>query len=165
MSTDAGRPFDDLELWAWHGMLRTHAEVIRRLDEQMARRHDLAVTEFDVLITLDNAPDRELRMSELAGRVMLSASGLTRLVGRLERAGLVGRRQALDDGRSFLAGLTEAGAQRLAEARPTHNAVIRELFLGKLSSADQAALGRAWSVLDAATSEDRQHSPSNDASA
>ena len=81
-------PLDDAELAAWHGMLRTHALVIRSLDEQLARHHGLAVSEFDVLITLASAPDRELRMSELADRVMLSPSGFTRLVGRLERIGL-----------------------------------------------------------------------------
>jgi DNA-binding MarR family transcriptional regulator len=140
--------FDERELAAWHGMLRAHALVIRALDERLARSHGLTVSEFDVLITLANAPDRELRMTELADRVMLSPSGLTRLVARLERAGLVRRRPAADDGRSFLSCLTKQGAAKLDEARPTHNSVIRELFLDRIPSRERAALARAWRALD-----------------
>jgi DNA-binding MarR family transcriptional regulator len=137
-------PFDDGELAAWHGMLRTHALVIRELDERLARRHGLAISEFDVLITLANASGHELRMTEMADAVMLSPSGLTRLVGRLEREGLVRRRPSNEDGRSFLASLTDDGAAKLDEARPTHNAIIRELFLDRVSMRDRAALARAW---------------------
>jgi DNA-binding MarR family transcriptional regulator len=145
--TSRGAPFDEDELAAWHGVLRTHALVIRALDEQLTRRFGLTVSEFDVLITLDNAPDRELRMSQLADAVMLSPSGLTRLVGRLERTGLVSRRQDTEDARSFRTGLTPAGARLLAEARQTHNAVIRELYLDRLSPAQRKALGRAWQAV------------------
>ena len=140
--------FDELELAMWQGMLRAHALVIRALDETLARRHGLAVSEFDVLITLANAPDRELRMSELAERVMLSPSGLTRLVTRLENAGLVRRRPSGDDGRSYLSCLTDQGLAKLDEARPTHNAVIRELFLDRIPRRERAALARAWRAID-----------------
>jgi DNA-binding MarR family transcriptional regulator len=141
---DPGRPFDEVELAAWHGLLRTHALVIRRLDEALISSHGLSVSEFDVLITLDNAPDRELRMTDLAAAVMLSPSGLTRLVARLERAGLVDRTPATGDGRSYLARLTSSGADLLSSARSTHNAVIRELMLDRLSHAERTGLGRAW---------------------
>jgi DNA-binding MarR family transcriptional regulator len=140
--------FDDAELAVWQGLLRTHALVIRSLDERLAREHGLAVSEFDVLITLANAPDRELRMTELARGVMLSPSGLTRLVARLEREGLVSRRPAADDGRSYLAGLTARGSAKLNDARPTHNAVIRELFLDRIPPRNRAALARAWRAVD-----------------
>jgi DNA-binding MarR family transcriptional regulator len=137
-------PFDAVEHAAWHGLLRTHALVLRALDERLARQHGLAVSEFDVLITLANAADRELRMTELAGAVLLSPSGLTRLIARLERQGLVRRHPADDDGRSYRAALTDAGAAKLAQARPTHNAVIRDLFLDRLRDRDRSALARAW---------------------
>ena len=140
--------FDDLELAAWHGMLRTHARVIRALDEQLARRHGVSVSEFDVLITLANAPRGQLRMTELAGAVMLSPSGLTRLVARLENQSLIQRRPAGDDGRSYQASLTTAGQAKLDEARPTHNAVIRELFLDRVQQRDRVALARAWRTAD-----------------
>src|SRR5689334_4719565 len=100
-------------------MLRTHARVIRALDERLARRHGLTVSEFDVLITLVNSPHGELRMTELAHAVMLSPSGLTRLVARLEREGFIERRPAPDDGRSYLARITGSGRAKLDEARPT----------------------------------------------
>jgi DNA-binding MarR family transcriptional regulator len=125
-------------------MLRTHATVIRELDEQLDRHHRMSVSEFDVLITLDNAPDGQLRMSDLADRVMLSASGLTRLVARLERDELVARRPDPNDGRSSLAQLLPGGKKALDEGRQTHNRVIREHYLDRLSRADQRALRRAW---------------------
>lgn len=128
-------------------MLRTHALVIRRLDEELTRRHRLSVSEFDVLITLANAPGLELRMSELAEAVMLSPSGLSRLIGRLERDGFVERRPAGDDGRSFRARLTGSGAERLAEARPTHNAVIRELYLDHLTPDARKHLASSWAAV------------------
>lgn len=137
-------PFDEAELGAWHGMLRTHALVIRELDERLVRRHGLTVSEFDVLITLANAPDERLRMTDLAEAVMLTPSGLTRLVARLEKESYVRRRPAGDDGRSFLAMLTAPGAAKLAQARPTHNAVIRELFLDRVTQRDRLALAGAW---------------------
>jgi DNA-binding MarR family transcriptional regulator len=144
-----GGTFSDVELQAWHGMLRTHARVIRALDSELSRAHRLSVSEFDVLITLDNAPRRGLRMSELAGAVMLSFGGLTRLVMRLERVGYVGRAADPEDGRGSLARLTADGRAALREARRTHNAVIRGLYLDRMTASDQRALGRAWSrVLD-----------------
>ena len=136
--------FDEDELAAWQGMLRTHALVIRALDEQLTRRHGLAVSGFDVLITLWNSPGRELRMSELAEAVMLSPSGLTRLVGRLEGDGLVRRRQDSSDARSFRASLTAGGAAKLRAARATHNAVIRELYLDHLGPEQKRAAGHIW---------------------
>jgi DNA-binding MarR family transcriptional regulator len=130
-------------------MLQTHARTLRRLDDELLHAHRLSVSEFDVLITLDNAPDRELRMTDLALAVMLSPSGLTRMVGRLEQAGLVERRRSADDARSFRAALTDAGAARLLEARATHNAVIRDLVLDRLSPAEHQALARTWEKLAA----------------
>jgi DNA-binding MarR family transcriptional regulator len=142
-----GAPFDDEELAAWHGMLRTHARVIRELDQQLDRHHRMSVSEFDVLITLDNAPDGQLRMSDLADRVVLSPSGLTRLVARLERDQLVSRRPDPHDGRSSLAELLPAGRRALDAARTTHNRVIREWYLSRLSRDDRRALARAWAKI------------------
>ena len=124
-------------------MLQASRLVLEELDRRLDAEHRMSVNEFDVLITLDNAPDRRLRMSELADAVMLSSGGLTRLVGRLEQRGLVERVQDADDGRSFHATLTDAGARRLAEARATHNAVIEELVGSRLSKDQTAALSRA----------------------
>ena len=119
---------------AWFRMLQASRLVLRALDRRLDDEHRIGVNEFDVLITLDNAPERRLRMTDLAEAVMLSSGGLTRLVGRLEDRGLVARVQDTADARSFQATLTKAGAHRLAEARATHDAVIEELVGSRLTT-------------------------------
>src|SRR5215211_5483146 len=87
------------ELGAWRGMLRVHAALLRTLDAELDAAHDLPLTSYDVLIYLRNAPAKRLRMAELADSVLLSRSGVTRLVDRLEREGLLTRDTCVDDGR------------------------------------------------------------------
>lgn len=140
----SGAPFNDEELAAWHGMLTLYSRIMRDLDRELLESHQISVREFDVLITLANAPDRRLRMSDLAQRVMLTPSGLTRLVDRLERARLAARQTDPGDARSFLAVLTDGGAERLDEARATHNAVIRNLFTDRLGREELKELGETW---------------------
>jgi DNA-binding MarR family transcriptional regulator len=125
---------------AWYRMLQASRLVLRTLDRRLDDVHRIGVNEFDVLITLDNAPERRLRMTDLAEAVMLSSGGLTRLVGRLEARGLVARIQDAADARSFHATLTPAGAQRLAEARATHDAVIDDLISSRLTARQVGAL-------------------------
>lgn len=137
-------PLTEDELAAWHGMLRVHSLVVRRLDRELTWHHRLPVRDFDVLITLFNAPGRRLRMSELAERVMLTPSGLTRLVERLERERLVERQNDPADARSFHAVLTDVGLQRLDEARTTHDRVIRECFTDHSSVEELRVLSMIW---------------------
>lgn len=100
----------------------------------------MSVNEFDVLITLNNAADARLRMTELANAVMLSSGGLTRLVGRLEDRGLVRREPDSADARSFHAVLTSAGRARYEKARRTHDAVIDEVLGARLTEAQATQL-------------------------
>jgi DNA-binding MarR family transcriptional regulator len=139
-----GAPFNDDELAAWHGMLTMYSHVMRDLDRDLLASHQISVREFDVLITLANAPDYRLRMSDLAQRVMLTPSGLTRLVERLERARLVERQTDPNDARSSRAVLTDLGAQRLDQASATHNAVIRNRFTDRLDVEELRELGAIW---------------------
>lgn len=139
-----GAPFGDEELAAWHGMLTLYSRVMRDLDRDLMEAHQISVREFDVLITLINAPERRLRMTELADQIMLSPSGLSRLVDRLERMRLVRRASYEDDARGIHAVLTGDGEARLDEARATHNAVIRTRFTDHLSPDDLVALGAIW---------------------
>ncbi len=139
-----GRVFSDEETAVWRGLLYVHMRVLRELDQELTRRHGLPVREFDVLMTLFRAPDWRLRMSELAERVLLSPSGLTRMIERLEREGWVQRRIDPGDARSYHATLTERGAQRLAEARVTHNAIIRAQFIDRLSADELHDLATIW---------------------
>src|SRR5215213_3957792 len=105
------------ELAAWRGFLRVHSAVAKRLDAQLESAHDLPLSSYEVLITLQSAPARRLRMAELADRVLLSRSGMTRLVDRLERDGLLARDTCAADARGCFAVLTEAGDDLLARAR------------------------------------------------
>ena len=144
MQTNRVKELSPLELAAWRGLLRIHAALVHELDSELEAAHALPLTHYEVLLYLDVAPNRQLRMSELASSVLLSQSGLTRLVDRLERAGLVVREPCPDDRRGLLASITPAGRERLAEARPTHLAGIRERFLAHLDQGELEALAAAW---------------------
>jgi DNA-binding MarR family transcriptional regulator len=132
---------------AWSGFLRSHAQIVRALDTELEREHGLPLTSFDVLIQLALAVDRRLRMFELADAVVLSRSGLTRLVARLEREGLVERERGVADLRQVYARLTDRGYEVLTEALPTHIAGIEERFLERLSDQQTKQLGEIWGAL------------------
>jgi DNA-binding MarR family transcriptional regulator len=125
-------------------MLRAHAALTRELDAQLAREHKLPLSSYEVLLFLADAPEGRMRMAELAESVLLSRSGLTRLVDRLEREGLIVRDTCTSDGRGCFAVLTEAGEEMLARARPTHLAGVRERFLRHFSEDELIQLARFW---------------------
>jgi DNA-binding MarR family transcriptional regulator len=125
----------DSELRAWQALLHAHHDVVGALDAELREEHGLSLGQYDVLLRLARAPDRTLRMSELAERVMLSPSGLTRLVDRLVEDGLVRRERFDGDARVMLARLTDRGRRRLLQAARTHLRGIREHFTGRLSPA------------------------------
>ena len=120
---------------AWQGLLHAHHDVIGRLDRELRDQHRLTFSEYDVLLRLARAPERALRMSDLAERVLLSASGLTRLVDRLAARGLVRRRSDPQDARVALANLTDRGMGELRKAARTHLRGIRAHFTGRLTEA------------------------------
>lgn len=132
------------ELGAWRGLLRVHNALVRELDAELELAHGLPLTSYDVLIYLQSAPDRRLRMAELADSVLLSRSGVTRLVDRLEREGLIVRDTCTSDGRGCFAVLTDDGEALLARARPTHLAGVRERFLRHFSDAELRQLAGLW---------------------
>ena len=132
------------ELGAWRGMLRVHTALVKALDAELAAAHDLPLSSYEVLITLESAPNRKRRMAELADSVLLSRSGMTRLVDRLEREGLLARDTCTDDGRGCFAVLTDKGAEVLATARPTHLDGVRERFLRHLSEDEMRILAVMW---------------------
>ena len=150
IDSTASDAFSDQELAAWRGMLQAHARVTQALDAQLRAEHGLSVSAYEVLMFLGDAPDRRMRMSEIADRVLLSRSGLTRLVDRLVELGYVTRCAAESDGRGLYAELADAGAAKLEEARRTHREGVRRFFLGRLSTTDQIVLGDIWTRLLAA---------------
>ena len=132
------------ELGAWRGLLRVHTALVRALDAELDAAHDLPLSSYDVLIYLRAAPARRLRMAELADSVLLSRSGVTRLVDRLEREGLIERDACTSDGRGLFAVLTDKGDELLARARPTPLAGVRERFLRHFSDEELAILAGYW---------------------
>jgi DNA-binding MarR family transcriptional regulator len=113
---------------AWHQLLQVSSRVLRELDAALDAEDRITVSEFDVLITLDNTPARQLRMTDLARATLLSSGGMTRLAGRLEKRGLLRRIPDPDDARAFRATLTPAGRRKLARARKTHDAVLARMI-------------------------------------
>src|SRR3954454_18816569 len=130
-----------VEMGAWRGFLNAHAHVIRRLEAELEAEQSMPLANYDVLVQLAEAPENALRMSELASSVLLSRSGLTRLVDRLEREGLVERRACPDDARGTLAVLTPAGLARLQEAWVTHLRGVREHMISRFDADELATLG------------------------
>ena len=125
---------------AWGGLLRAHSRLIRILDAELEESCGLSLAQYDVLVQLSFAPERRLRMTELADQVVLSRSGVTRLVDRMEAAGLVERRSCPTDLRGTFASLTELGAERYRAAAVVHVRGIRRHVTSRLSAADQRSL-------------------------
>jgi DNA-binding MarR family transcriptional regulator len=138
------RQLDERELRAWRGMLRAHAALTKALDADLDSAHGLPLSSYEVLLYLNDAEDRRMRMRDLAASVILSRSGLTRLADRLEREGLIRRESCSSDARGAFAVLTPVGAEMLAAARTTHLAGVRSLFLQHFSGDELDVLGDAW---------------------
>ncbi|MDG4821803.1 MarR family transcriptional regulator [Asanoa sp. WMMD1127] len=113
------------------------------LDHDLRERAGISLTDYSILMHLSEAPDRQLRMSELAGRSDLSLSGMTRAVARLEGDGLVKRTRCGEDGRGWYAILTPAGLRRLEEAYPTHLWSTRRRISEHFAGLDEAEITRA----------------------
>ena len=133
----------DQQLAPWRSFLRAHARVSRRLDEDLRNRHGLSLQEYETLLHLAEADDRRLRMGRLADSLLLSKSGVTRLVDRLVDDGLVERSSCPSDARGAEAALTPAGLARLRAAAPTHLQGIRDHFLAAIETADLTVVERA----------------------
>jgi DNA-binding MarR family transcriptional regulator len=132
------------ELGAWRGFLRVHSALAKALDAELQSAHGLPLSSYEVLITLRTAPAKKLRMAELADRVLLSRSGMTRLVDRLERDGLLERASCDSDARGSFAVLTPKGEELLAESRPTHLDGVRERFVRHFSPDELVTLAHWW---------------------
>ena len=131
--TDPSREPDEARLAAWRAFLNAHAAVVRRIERDMAAAGALPLGWYDVLVALAETPGHRLRMHELADAVVLSRSGLTRLVDRLERQGLLRRERCQSDARGWFAEITPEGRRAFAAARRTHLDGVRRLFLSRFS--------------------------------
>jgi len=125
---------------AWLRFLRAHAAVTRELSSRLESAHGLTLSDFDVLVQLFHAEGHRLRRVDLARSVLLTASGITRLLDGLERAGWVEKERCVSDARVNYAVLTEAGHAKIAAARSSHQADVEELFGAQYSEAEKATL-------------------------
>jgi len=140
----SARLLDEDELAAWRGLLRAHDRLTKALDVDLVSAHGLPLTSYEVLLFLADSPEGRLRMSELADSVLLSRSGLTRLVDRLERQGLLRRESCSSDRRGAYAAITQRGRALFDRARLTHLDGVRRRFLDHLSEGELRALGDLW---------------------
>lgn len=138
---------------AFAALLRAHAATTRQLNAQLTAEHGLTISDYEVLLRLFRAPDRRLRRVDLAEQVLLSASGVTRLLDGLERCGYVERASCASDRRVVYAVLTDAGASKLEEASSTHLPQVEGLFAERFDDDELAGLtsflDRFWEDVEA----------------
>jgi DNA-binding MarR family transcriptional regulator len=129
-------PLQGAELDAWRALRRAHDAVSRELESALESAEGLPLRSFTVLLELDMAPGRRLRMSDLATAAGLSRSGLSRLIDRMVGERLIERAECHDDGRGSFAVLTAAGAKRLSAARQAHSDAVRRLLVERFSDSE-----------------------------
>jgi DNA-binding MarR family transcriptional regulator len=132
---------------AWVRFLRAHAALTRELSSRLEALHELTLSDFDVLIQLYYAEGRRMRRIDLARTVLLTASGITRLLDGLESCGLVAKERCASDARVTYALLTKAGVKKLEAARESHLADIEELFGSRFSPQEREQLAELLSRL------------------
>jgi DNA-binding MarR family transcriptional regulator len=140
----------DLSAQAWGSVLRVHASLVPRLDARLQAECKLSLAWYDVLLELNHAPERRLRMSDLGERVVLSRTRVSRVVDELQRAGLVERAANEDDRRSAYAVLTAEGRRVFRQAAPRYLDAIEEEFARSLTATELRSLRDALDAVLAA---------------
>ena len=143
-----------VELEAWIRFLRAHAAVTRQFNAELLERHELTLNDFDVLAQLSRGPEHGLKRSELAERVLLTPSGITRLLEGLERAGYVRRGECASDARVTYAVLTDEGRKKLRAASRTHLASVEALLSERFARRELEQLAELLGRLPMSTDED-----------
>ena len=147
------------EIQVWVGLLRAHATSVRRFNSELVAEHGLTLNDYEVLLHLSSAEGGQLRRVDLAKRVLLTPSGITRLLEGLERSGYVERAFCESDARVTYAQLTDAGQAKLREAADTHVAGIRGFFRDRFSKEELQALGELLERLPLDPAEDVSCTP------
>jgi DNA-binding MarR family transcriptional regulator len=141
------------QLVAWQTFITAHTVVIDLIEQELAEAKQLPLSSYDVLLALVNAPNRRLRMHELAQAVVLSRSGLTRLVDRLEREGLLARDRSGPDRRATYAVLTLKGFRAFRRAWPIYAQGILKHFVQHLTEQEMSTLSQMLGRVVAAAHE------------
>jgi DNA-binding MarR family transcriptional regulator len=148
-------------LSAWRALLNAHASVIARVEEALAQAGLPPLAWYDLLWAVRRAPGRQARMAELADGLTLSRGGVTKLVDRLEAAGLLRRRRAEDDGRGLYAVLTGDGERMLRRMWPVYAGVLRDTFVDPLSAEEAGVIASGLDRAKEAAGAGRQRAPSS----
>lgn len=141
--------FTALEREAWGGFLRAYARLNRLIEEDLQSHARITHAEFEVLLRLVFSDEHRMRLQDLAAQSLLTRSGVTRVVERLEKAGLVVREAASEDRRGAYAALTPAGEERFTQTVEPHTACVREHFLSHFNKKELAQLAEFWGRLEA----------------
>jgi DNA-binding MarR family transcriptional regulator len=142
------KTFNECEQNAWGGFLWAYAKINRIVEEDLQEHSRLTHVEFEVLLRLSWNENNRMRIQDLAAESILTRSGISRVVERLEKAGLVTREEAPEDRRGAYAVLTEAGAERFRVAAEKHGECVRANFLGKFSEEELKVMGGFWKRLE-----------------
>jgi DNA-binding MarR family transcriptional regulator len=145
--TMANTPLSDDETQAWNNLVRAHANIVNAVDKELTTEHSLGLADYDVLSQLAMSEDRSLRMTELAKRVLLSPSGLTRRLDGLVKNGYVERKPCPSDGRGLLAVITDSGIEKLRTMTPTHTSGVRAHFVDIVDNEKLTQLSSALSPI------------------
>ena len=133
-------PLRGTEVETWAGLIRAHASITRRFNAELVAEHGLTLSAYEVLLRLAHAPDRRMRRVDLSEEVLLTPSGITRLLAGLEESGFVERASCASDARVTYAQLTDSGFAKLREAAGTHVAGIRGVFSARFSLEEMTTL-------------------------
>ncbi|MFI5755592.1 MarR family winged helix-turn-helix transcriptional regulator [Streptomyces sp. NPDC051569] len=148
------RPLSAVEREVWLGFLCTHVRLLRTLDKELLAAEGLATSSYEVLLAIAEAPEGRMRMKDIAASLLISRSGLTRIVDDLEGQGHVERLKCPGDARGLDAVLTPSGREAYLRARTVHLASLRRQFLGKLSEEQLRTLAEIWRAVDLSESAD-----------
>jgi DNA-binding MarR family transcriptional regulator len=147
-------PLSDRELAAWRGFLRTHARLLRHLDRELIEEQGLPTSSYEVLLRLAEAPRGSMRMKDIADSLLLSRSGLSRIVDELERKGYVTREACASDARGTEAVISRSGRSAFRKAQSSHLRSVRAVFLDKLSDKQLQQLAEVWTAVAVAEAPD-----------
>lgn len=153
--THATRWLDTQQQRVWRAYLLGTTRLTARLDRDLSARHGVSLPEYEILVRLSEAPDRRMRMAELADSLNHSRSRLTHSVARMETECLVSRGSCEEDRRGVYAALTEAGYDLLVSAAPTHVEGVRRYLVDAVSPEDFAAVGRVFTAVVDSVDDDR----------
>jgi DNA-binding MarR family transcriptional regulator len=153
----ASEPLSTRELAAWRGFLRTHARLLRQLDRRLTDEQGLLASSYEVLLRLAEAPGGSMRMKDIADSLLLSRSGLSRVVDDLERKGYVTRQPCATDARGTEAVITRSGRNTFRKAQSSHLRSVRTEFLDKLSKEQLRQLDDVWTAVGLAEAPDTMY--------